>query len=77
MGLFGKKEEEIRSGPDLLSRENSEKDIETSGGTQQDGPPTPWFDKAVEQRVARKIDMNSMPPVMVLCGHASFGVKLR
>lgn len=65
----------MHSGSDLPSRDSSEKDIETLGGTQQDGPRALLF-KAAERRVVRKIDMNLMPLVMVLCEYASFNVEL-
>lgn len=70
MGILSRKEEEERSPSASADQGLSEKDIEQQGeSTPRGGAPQPrQFDRAMERKVVRKIDIHLIPLVMVLCG---------
>jgi hypothetical protein len=70
MGILNGREEEERSPSASADQGLSEKDIEQQAESNtQDGAPQPrQFDRAMERKVVRKIDLHLIPLVMVLCG---------
>lgn len=68
MGVFKQKEEGVPTAHgDLEDRGTTEKDIENQDGSPEDGISAAiGFDRVAERKVARKIDFNLMPLLMVL-----------
>lgn len=70
MGIFNRKDEECNSISAAPEQGVSEKDVEQQRelDTIQDESSLPrTFDRALEKRVVRKIDLHLIPLVMVLC----------